>query len=510
MKTTYLYCLMLTLFIFIGSCATEDIQEIREGKEELNTDPAIAQPSMSLQASMPADEGGTRIALTLDEKNVRLTWEEGDSIYLLYVQNDRKIGEYVVVKNISADRKKAGFDITLPEAIEDGTFDLYGVYGRIGVNSDDPSRIYLPMHNSDGSLQSLQEEKQMMMIFKEEGLSTATPQATVTFNHEGSLFCIQLMNTGGGSLNDLVYAKLYGNPGGWALNNDGGSEEYILTEARYTGDADNYIRFSSPESSLAPGDTLSIWGWFPTLPDVNWPQLDLDLEDSVQMLYRSSNSKPARTSPTAPGKSYYFYAACNGSDLHFTDSRFSATEGEQATDLFFSEYVEGSDNNKYFEFYNGTGEDVDLSAYRILLYKDGSTSPFSYILNGTLSNGAVRVFKYFGASIYKGVVTQSSVANFDGNDALVLEKTTDGGDTYTPVDIIGCIGENPGTSWTADGGYSTENKTLRRKSLVRGGITVNPDSGFPTLATEWDLYDQDVVSGLGNHIMEAEPSGGFG
>ena len=33
-----------------------------------------------------------------------------------------------------------------------------------------------------------------------------------------------------------------------------------------------------------------------------------------------------------------------------------------AVDLFFSEYIEGSSNNKALEIYNGTGSAVDLAA----------------------------------------------------------------------------------------------------------------------------------------------------
>ncbi|MBL9120313.1 MAG: lamin tail domain-containing protein, partial [Phycisphaerae bacterium] len=46
----------------------------------------------------------------------------------------------------------------------------------------------------------------------------------------------------------------------------------------------------------------------------------------------------------------------------------------QAADLFISEYIEGSSNNKAIEIYNGTGAAVDLGAggYGLELYANGS------------------------------------------------------------------------------------------------------------------------------------------
>lgn len=43
----------------------------------------------------------------------------------------------------------------------------------------------------------------------------------------------------------------------------------------------------------------------------------------------------------------------------------------QAADLFFSEYVEGSSNNKALEIFNGTGVAVDLSQYSVKLGSNG-------------------------------------------------------------------------------------------------------------------------------------------
>ena len=40
--------------------------------------------------------------------------------------------------------------------------------------------------------------------------------------------------------------------------------------------------------------------------------------------------------------------------------------------LFFSEYMEGSGNNKAIEIYNPTNAAVNLTGYRVLLFINGS------------------------------------------------------------------------------------------------------------------------------------------
>jgi uncharacterized protein len=43
----------------------------------------------------------------------------------------------------------------------------------------------------------------------------------------------------------------------------------------------------------------------------------------------------------------------------------SATAATKATDLFISEYIEGTSFNKALELYNGTGAAVKLSEYSL-------------------------------------------------------------------------------------------------------------------------------------------------
>lgn len=172
-----------------------------------------------------------------------------------------------------------------------------------------------------------------------------------------------------------------------------------------------------------------------------------------------------------------------------------------AGDLFISEYVEGSGNNKALELYNPSTASVNLStsAYKIEIYANGSSTVSSTInLTGTIAAGATYVIKDSLASV--SIVAQLSTGSFgyNGNDAIVLRKGT------VAVDSFGQVGNNPGTSgWTAAGGYSTTDKTLRRKSSILQGDEVINNAFDPSV--EWDLFAVDTFSGLGSHSV-ASPS----
>ncbi|HNR94570.1 MAG TPA: lamin tail domain-containing protein, partial [Kiritimatiellia bacterium] len=196
------------------------------------------------------------------------------------------------------------------------------------------------------------------------------------------------------------------------------------------------------------------------------------------------------------------WSAVTGADGYILDVATNAdfsSAGGSASDLFISEYIEYG-NEKYIEIYNGTGGSVDLSNYALVLYANGATShTASNTLSGTLADGDVVVYK--NSSSTNTVGTDSSSVNYNGDDAVALWKST----SSSWVDIFGRIGEDPGAQWT-DGSFSTADATLVRKSTVTGGVTSNPGSGFPTLGTEWDLYDATDESHLDDHTF----SGGSG
>ncbi|HPV14128.1 MAG TPA: FN3 associated domain-containing protein [Candidatus Cloacimonadota bacterium] len=192
----------------------------------------------------------------------------------------------------------------------------------------------------------------------------------------------------------------------------------------------------------------------------------------------------------------------NASDMTIALSGTVTPPAGAAMDLFFSEYIEGSSNNKAIEIFNGTGMPVDLSDYQVELYTDGGTTiQNSLVLSGTLASGEVYVIANSGANAEILAVSHitSPVTFYNGNDALAIRRIS----TDAFVDIFGCIGENPGTAWI-DGEHSTLDKTLVRKPTVTQGVTVNPAAGFPTLATEWDVYPIDTIINLGSHFFDPE------
>lgn len=168
-----------------------------------------------------------------------------------------------------------------------------------------------------------------------------------------------------------------------------------------------------------------------------------------------------------------------------------------ATDLLISEYVEGSSSNKAIELYNGTGQSIDLSTYSLELYSNGAAAASQTLkLAGTLESGQTYVI-YNGLAVEdlksKGNLINSTVINFNGDDALVLKKAG------TIIDSFGQVGMDPGTAW-GTGDTTTLDHTLIRKSSIITGDT-NPNDAFDP-AIEWTAQPKDTFTFLGSHIMD--------
>ena len=174
------------------------------------------------------------------------------------------------------------------------------------------------------------------------------------------------------------------------------------------------------------------------------------------------------------------------------------------TDLFFSEYIEGTSNNKALEIYNGTGAPIDLgaNAYNVqMCFNGSSTCSLNIPLVGTVASGDVFVLAQSAAG--PAILAQADQTNgsgwFNGDDVIVLRRGS------TLLDVIGELGVDPGTEW-GTGLTSTADNTLRRKTTIEAGDTT-PLGAFDP-AIEWDGFATDDFTGLGAHstvVADAAP-----
>jgi hypothetical protein len=167
------------------------------------------------------------------------------------------------------------------------------------------------------------------------------------------------------------------------------------------------------------------------------------------------------------------------------------------TELFFSEYIEGTSNNKALEIFNGTGAAVNLSAgsYQVQIFSNGSTTPSATIsLTGTVANNDVFVLSHSSASatILAQADQTAGNVNFNGDDAVALLKGS------AMIDVIGQIGTDPGTEW-GTGLTSTADNTLLRKGNIQAGDANGSDAFDPSI--EWNGLATDTFTDLGSHTL---------
>ena len=167
----------------------------------------------------------------------------------------------------------------------------------------------------------------------------------------------------------------------------------------------------------------------------------------------------------------------------------SSGTGGSATDLLFSEYIEGSGNNKALEIANNTGSSVSLSAYTIKKQTNGAGSwSTGLALTGTLTTGSkfVIVNSSISSSCYStsaaNISTSGTELMFNGNDAVGLFKNG------VLIDIIGTF-----SGGTANFAIDV---TLRRKSTV-----TSPSTTF-NLSSQWDSYATDTCNNLASKIVK--------
>lgn len=449
---------IITIILILAGCNKLEIP-VDDINEETYIEQLGETKTLSISAEMP-HEPSTRVTLTEEEDNsIKLTWEEGDELQLCFVQDDNKVKRVVTVNNITNEGKKASFDVVVPTEFGDNNFDLYGVYGGAGLLDSDPTIAVLPtVSSSVSSLNALSDGEYTMMRFSAKEI-TGNTGVSVTFQHIGSLFSLILKNATAANMDNMGEARITSTTGGWAYNSVESGKSYNLVTETFLDveTAGNYISLYA-DGAIAADNTLSFWGWYPPLTDMNWPELTLQLYDKSNVLIgSSSNAKPARTASTDAGKCFYFYAVMNDAGLHFTDNSHTAPlniedltiEGDlrhaaSGTDFIGMVYTKAG--NVYYNQAQLSGEwagEVDLGAgsdARIAI--DGSDIPHvvyttsDNMIAYSKGNGATFTTEYIESGNGGRCSRPDIAVDGDGFAHITYSDTRGGSDYDSYIEIM--------------------------------------------------------------------------
>ncbi|MCR9155118.1 MAG: lamin tail domain-containing protein [Croceimicrobium sp.] len=237
------------------------------------------------------------------------------------------------------------------------------------------------------------------------------------------------------------------------------------------------------------GDTLDIIGVVGVDPGTNWP-VGSGSTLNHTLIRDTAISMGEKDWSIASGQ----WDVQPNNTFTFLGAHTSACVVAPCSAPFFSEYIEGSSNNKGFEVYNPTAGPLDLGPYKVMVSGNGGSFTNEFNLMGTLASGDVYTITTDQADPTMLAVADTSlsfpsVAHFNGDDAVFLMDTVTG-DT---LDIIGVVGVDPGTNWPVGTG-STLNHTLVRMASIDKG-----QKDWSVGATEWVVNPSNTFSFLGSH-----------
>lgn len=197
------------------------------------------------------------------------------------------------------------------------------------------------------------------------------------------------------------------------------------------------------------------------------------------------------------------------------------------SELFISEYVEGSGNTKAIEVYNPTANAINMSNYRLVRYSNGASysNPIDDI-DSTNFVGTINPYSTFvianGVGVTSGTTATSPACDpalqalaqqldgpygaptfMNGDDAIGLIRIN----PYKIIDIFGVIGERPNTAWSdvapyigTTGKWWTKDHSMQRKPTIKQGVMTNPSQFNPKL--EWDSLPRNNITKVGSHTCD--------
>ena len=275
---------------------------------------------------------------------------------------------------------------------------------------------------------------------------------------------------------------------------------YTITE--------NVTVIGSVDASDSDGDTLSY-----TLSGDDASLMTVSSSGALAFIAAPDFEAPADTG--ADNVYNASVAVSDGTDTVSQAITVTVTDLEEATtssELFISEYSEGSSNNKYIEIFNGTGADVSLDGYAWPANAAPSAEDGVYEFWNTFTAGAVvannDVYVVCNGSLdasVAGACDQEGSVFFNGDDGVALVKGTE--ESFTVVDVVGTWSStDPGDGYevcgVADG---TKDHTLIKKEKTEGNAgDWTASAGTNADDCDWIVQEQNYWSDLGQHCWDSE------
>ncbi|MEQ9353698.1 MAG: FG-GAP-like repeat-containing protein [Vicingaceae bacterium] len=309
----------------------------------------------------------------------------------------------------------------------------------------------------------------------------------------------------------------------WFNKNNTTENEVLLRKA---GNDDTGIELKVKQDSVFLGYNLSGAGNVLKTGNVinpnSWYYLNVIRKDSIVTVYLDSDSLTSAVIKSDFNNTETLYIGSDRNinkfwdgeidDIHLYDSALSKAQIDSLyglnnwplatsmdSTLFFSEYIEGSSNNRAIEVYNPTGSAIDLSNYRVYRANNGGSISDTLQLTGSLGSKSVYTIANPSAqtSILDVSDTTHSVTIFNGNDFIGLYINENG--TWVMIDGIGVLEEDPGTAWDVAGvtGGTKDHTLLRKQSIIKGQTTWASSAGTDRDSSEWWVLAQNDTSNIG-------------
>ena len=202
-----------------------------------------------------------------------------------------------------------------------------------------------------------------------------------------------------------------------------------------------------------------------------------------------------------------FIACSDGDD---DSSNNGGNTNNEVINLYFSEYAEGSSNNKYVEIYNASSTSVDLSNYQIKGTNNGTAwgdnGERELSLTGTLASNSVYIISTDAAdqSILNKAdlsLPYESPVHYNGNDAIGIFGKDSSGSFTVVLDVVGVESSDPGTAgWNVAGvsGATKDHTLVRKASVTKGNTNWENSAGTSSSNSEWEVKDIDDWTSLGS------------